>query len=159
VISVPIRPGEVVMAGEAVATIAGGSMFLRLELPERHSQGLVEGATVSIGEEGAVKAGRIEKIYPLIENGRVTVDVAVEGLADGFVGQRVLVRVPVGARAAIAVPQEAIRRSAGLDLVTLRAGEGVQEVAVVPGPLVDTPAGPMREILSGLRAGDAVVLP
>ncbi len=159
VISVPIRPGEVVMPGEAVATIAGGSMFLRLELPERHGQGLEEGAAVSIGEDGATRTGRIEKIYPLIEDGRVTVDVAVEGLDDGFVGKRVLVRVPIGARAALAVPQQAIRRSAGLDLVTLRSGDGVQEVTVVPGPLVDTPAGPQREILSGLRAGDAVVLP
>jgi hypothetical protein len=57
------------------------------------------------------------------------------------------------------VPPAAIRRSAGLDLVEIGTGEATRTVSVVPGPVIATPEGPMVEILSGLRAGDTVILP
>jgi hypothetical protein len=85
--------------------------------------------------------------------------VAVVGLSGAFIGQRVLVQVPVGTRQALAVPQAAIRRSAGLDLVVISTGGVARTVTVVPGPVVATPDGPMVEILSGLRVGDTVILP
>ncbi len=147
------------MPGEAVATIAGGDVFLRLAIPERHAEGLELGAEVAIGDGAAPRLGRIQKLYPLIENGRVTVDVAVEGLSDTFIGQRILVRVPVGTRSVLAVPSEAIRRVAGLDLVEIATAEGARRVTVVPGPVVATPDGPRVEILSGLRSGDTVLVP
>ena len=159
VLSIPTRLGEVVLPGEAVATIAAGQVFLRLAIPERHANGLSVGDRVVIGDGADPRGGRIEKVYPLIENGRVTVDVAVDGLSGAFIGQRVLVQVPVGTRQALAVPQAAIRRSAGLDLVAISTGGAARTVTVVPGPVVATPDGPMVEILSGLRAGDTVILP
>lgn len=159
VLSIPTRLGEVVLPGEAVATIAAGQVFLRLAIPERHANGLSVGDRVAIGDGADPRGGRIEKVYPLIENGRVTVDVAVDGLSGAFIGQRVLVQVPVGTRQALAVPQAAIRRSAGLDLVAISTGGAARTVTVVPGPVVATPDGPMVEILSGLRAGDTVILP
>lgn len=159
VLSIPTRLGEVVLPGEAVATIAAGQVFLRLAIPERHANGLSVGDRVAIGDGADPRGGRIEKVYPLIENGRVTVDVAVDGLSGAFIGQRVLVQVPVGTRQALAVPQAAIRRSAGLDLVAISTGGVARTVTVVPGPVVATPDGPMVEILSGLRAGDTVILP
>ncbi|MCA3454036.1 MAG: efflux RND transporter periplasmic adaptor subunit [Rhodobacter sp.] len=159
VLSIPTRLGEVVLPGEAVATIAAGKVFLRLAIPERHANGLSVGDRVAIGDGADPRGGRIEKVYPLIENGRVTVDVAVDGLSGAFIGQRVLVQVPVGTRQALAVPQAAIQRSAGLDLVAISTGGAARTVTVVPGPVVATPDGPMVEILSGLRAGDTVILP
>jgi RND family efflux transporter MFP subunit len=159
VLAIPARLGEVVMAGEPVATIAAGNVFLRLAIPERHAEGLTLGARVAIGEGEGLREGRIEKVYPLIEGGRVTADVSVDGLSDAFIGQRVLVRVQIGTRSAIAVPQAAIRRSAGLDLVDLSQDGTVRSITVVPGALVATPDGPMVEILSGLRSGDTVLLP
>lgn len=155
VLTVPVRLGEVVMPGEPVATIAGGGVFLRLAIPERHAADLSVGA--SVGLEGG--RGRIEKVYPQIENGRVIADVAVEGLADTFNGQRILVRVPVAQREVLAVPQAAIETRAGLDIVTVRAGGHDAEVTVVPGGIVETADGPLREILTGLRAGDTVIMP
>lgn len=155
VLTVPVRLGEVVMAGEPVATVAGGGVFLRLAIPERHAAELALGTMVQI-EDGI---GRIEKLYPQIEAGRVTADVAVEGLSDKFIGQRILVEVPVALRQVIAVPDAAIARRGGLDMVKIRRSGGEVEVTVVPGPLIDTATGPMREILSGLRPGDAVILP
>jgi multidrug efflux pump subunit AcrA (membrane-fusion protein) len=159
VLSIPTRLGEVILAGEPVATIAAGNVFLRLAIPERHAEGLSVGARVAIGDGPDLREGRIEKIYPLIENGRVTVDVAVDGLPDTFIGQRILVRVRVGTRQALAVPQAAIRQSAGLDLVEIASGDATRTVSVVPGPVVITPDGPMVEILTGLKSGDTVILP
>lgn len=159
VLSIPTRLGAVVLPGEAVATIAAGNVFLRLSIPERHAEALGVGASVAIGDGAGLREGRIEKVYPLIEGGRVTADVAVDGLSDAFIGQRILVRVPVGTRPALAVPQAAIRRSGGLDLVQILAEGGQRTVAVVPGALVQTADGPMVEVLSGLRSGDVVVLP
>ena len=155
VLSVPVRLGAVVMPGEPVATITGGGVFLRLAIPERHATGLVVGASVDVdGGKGA-----IEKIYPQIEQGRVIVDVAVDGLSDSFIGQRILVRVPVEARRVLAVPDAAIEQRAGLDLVRIKTAEGEMEVTVIPGAEVQGPDGPLREILTGLRAGDTVIVP
>lgn len=159
VLSIPTRLGEVVMAGEAVASIAGGNVFLRLAIPERHAEGLIVGAAVDIGDDATPRHGKVEKIYPLIENGRVTVDVAVEGLADTFIGQRVLVRVQIGTRLTLAIPEAAVQRSAGLDLVNVVAGDVTRSVSVVPGAIVTTAKGPLVEILSGLRSGDMVIVP
>ena len=155
VLTVPARIGAVMMPGEPVATITGGGVFLRLALPERHATDLVVGAEVAI--EGG--AGKIEKIYPQIEDGRVIVDVAVDGLSDSFIDKRILVQVPIGVRQVLAVPAEAIETRAGLDLVTIKGAEGPVEVLVVPGGVVQAAEGPRIEILTGLRAGDAVILP
>lgn len=155
VLTVPIRVGEVVMGGESVATIAGGGAFLRLAIPERHAMDLAPGADVEL-DQGK---GRIEKIYPQIEGGKVTVDVAVDGLSDAFIDRRVLVRVPIGTRQVLAVPQAAIETRAGLDLVQVKGAEGPVEVVVVPGGTVQTPDGARVEILTGLNAGDVVLVP
>ncbi|MCF8511025.1 MAG: efflux RND transporter periplasmic adaptor subunit [Rhodobacteraceae bacterium] len=155
VLSVPVRLGAVVMPGEVVATITGGGVFLRLAIPERHASGLTVGAEVAV--DGG--KGTIEKVYPQIEQGRVIADVAVEGLSDSFIGQRILVQVPVATRLVLAVPDAAIEQRAGLDLVRIKAGEGEVEVTVIPGAEIAGPDGPLREILTGLRAGDTVMTP
>ncbi len=155
VLTVPVRIGAVVMPGEPVATVAAGGAFLRLALPERHAEDLTLGAEVALTEG----TGQIEKIYPQIEEGRVIVDVAVAGLSDAFMGKRVLVEVPVGIRRALVVPTEAIETRAGLDLVRVQSAEGPVEVVVLPGATLTTAEGARVEILTGLRAGDVVLLP
>lgn len=159
VIETPVTAGAVIMPGEVVARIAGGGLFLRLALPERHADLLEIGAPAPIERGGGALPGRIVKIYPLIAGGRVSVDVEADGLGDFFVGQRMLVRVPVGRREALTVPAAALVTRSGLDFVRLRVAQGVREVAVVRGAMVETPQGPQIEILSGLRAGDTVLTP
>jgi RND family efflux transporter MFP subunit len=164
ILTVPLRRGAVMLPGESVATIAGGGLFLRLAIPERHAPLLGVGASVQIGERGAEQVsgrtlGRIEKVYPQIENGRVIADVAVEGLSESFVGERVLVRVPVATRQAITVPPAAVTNRSGIDFVRIATADGSREVAVVIGEMVETPRGAEREILTGLKAGDRVLLP
>ncbi|MCU0883879.1 MAG: efflux RND transporter periplasmic adaptor subunit [Beijerinckiaceae bacterium] len=164
VLGVMARRGAVVMQGEAVATVAAGGLFLRLAIPERHAAMLSVGAKVEIGGRGAARIddareGRIEKVYPQIEAGRVIADVAVENLPDGFVGERVLVRVPVAERGALTVPPGAIRTRAGLDIVTISDQGKQRDIIVVTGEMVATPDGRHREVLTGLRAGDRVIIP
>ncbi|HSM19460.1 MAG TPA: efflux RND transporter periplasmic adaptor subunit [Hyphomicrobiales bacterium] len=167
ILRVPVSQGSVILPGETVATIAGGGYFLRLSLPERHAGGISEGDQVAVGRRGLVPdqteetslTGRIAKVYPEIEDGRVLADVEVEGLGDFFVGERTLVSIPIGTRQAIAVPPEAVVTRHGLDYVTILHDGAPAEVAVIPGEVLATEAGPRIEILTGLEAGDTVVLP
>ncbi|WP_375572027.1 efflux RND transporter periplasmic adaptor subunit [Seohaeicola saemankumensis] len=158
VLTVPAAAGAVVMPGEAVATIGGGGFFLRLAIPERHARALREGDEIQIdgADEGAT--GRLARIYPQIENGRVIADVAVEGLAEGFVDARVLVRLAVGQRDVLLVPESAVTTRAGLDFVMVE-GAHHGERAVMLGQRHERDGVVLREILSGLAAGETVVLP
>ena len=154
VLDVPVAQGAVVMPGEPVAQLGGGGIFLRLAVPERHAAELTEGDAIEIeGAAGAV-AGRLVKVYPLIENGRVVADVEVADLSDRFVDARVLVRLPVGEREALLVPETALVTRGGLDFVGI---EGAGLRTVVPGARVVVDGAAMVEVLTGLKAGDAVL--
>lgn len=155
VLTVPVTKGSVVMGGETVATIGGGGFFLRLSIPERHAPMLTEGAELAVETGSGALTGKLVKIYPQIEGGRVTADVEVAGLPTDFVDARLLVRVPVGSREAILVPAAAITSHSGIDLVRV-AAEGAESDRTV---VIGERHGDEVEILSGLVAGDEVVLP
>ena len=162
VLSVPVTRDAVVMAGETVATIGGGGFFLRLAIPERHAGLLKEGASIEIetGDgNGGNSAGRLAKIYPQIDNGRVIADVEVADLPKAFVNKRLLVRVPVGSRQALMVPQAALSTRFGVDYLTVANGGTSAERAVVTARPVMVDGVSMTEILTGLNAGDEVLLP
>jgi RND family efflux transporter MFP subunit len=152
VLQVPAAVGAVVMPGEAVALVGGGGTFLRLAVPERHATALEEGDAIGIETPAGQAQGRLARIYPLIENGRVVADVEVQGLSDRFVDARVLVRLPVGERAALLVPETALQTRSGLDFVATTKGLR----AVVPGQRHTVDGVAMVEILSGLQAGDVL---
>jgi len=154
VLDVPVAQGAVVMPGEAVAQIGGGGIFLRLAVPERHAANLTEGDAIQIEGADGVAEGRLVKVYPLIENGRVVADVEVAGLSDRFVDARVLVRLPVGKRAALLVPEAALVTRGGVDFVGI---EGAGLRAVVPGERMSVEGAAMVEVLTGLQAGDVVM--
>ncbi|MDX8449473.1 efflux RND transporter periplasmic adaptor subunit [Mesorhizobium captivum] len=167
VLTVPVAVGSVIMAGEPVARVASGQYYLRLFLPERHAVEITEGASVDIGERGAgtnagfVKAseGRIDKVYPEIENGRVIADVEVADIGTYFVNERMLVSIPIAKRTTLGVPPEALRIVHGMDYVTVESADGPLDVAVVLGGTFQAAGQPRVEILSGLADGDKVVLP
>lgn len=155
VLTVPVTKGSVVMAGETVATLGGGGFFLRLSIPERHATLLAQGASLAVETTGGTLEGRLAKIYPLIEGGRVTADVEVSGLPTNFVDARLLVRVPIGTRQAIVVPVGAVSSRSGIDTLRVSSGGGETDRTVMLGER----HGNDVEILSGLAAGDTVVLP
>ena len=168
VLTVPVTPGSVIMAGEPVARIATGPYYLRLSLPERHAREIVEGASVEVGERGnaqspdrpvATRPGRIVKVYPEIVNGRVIADVDVAGIGSYFVNERTLVSIPVGRRSVLAVPPEAIRTLHGIDYVRVAGADGETDVAVIPGDSFEEDGQLRTVILTGLADGDRVVLP
>lgn len=156
VLDVPVARGAVVMPGEVVATLGGGGIFLRLAVPERHATAMAEGDAILIEGADGAHEGRLERIYPQIENGRVVADVSVQGLPDDFVDARVLVRLPVAERAALVVPETAVVTRSGLDFVGVGTGDALALRAVVIGErhLIDGVA--MIEVLSGLQPGDTV---
>ena len=154
VLDVPVAQGAVVMPGEAVAQLGGGGIFLRLAVPERHAANLTEGDAIQIEGADGVAEGRLVKVYPLIENGRVVADVEVAGLSERFVDARVLVRLPVGERSALLVPEAALATRGGVDFVAL---EGAGLRTVVPGERVTVDGVAMVEVLTGLQAGDVVM--
>lgn len=158
VLTVPLAQGAVVMPGEAVVTIGGGGFYLRLAVPERHAGELSEGDVIGIGAGTGAVEGRLVRIYPQIENGRVIADVEVAALDDAFVDARVPVRLPIGTRLALVVPEAALSHRYGLDFVTVE-GAAAAERVVLRGERLTLDGVPMVEILSGLTAGETVVLP
>ncbi len=159
VLDVPVTAGAVVMPGEPVAMIGGGGFFLRLAVPERHATFLKQGADILIGGEGAQQTGTLAKVYPQIENGRVIADVEVEGLSTDFVNARVLVRLPVGEHSGLMVHQAAVQTRMGLDFIAVKSDDGhIMQRAVVLGEPQQIEGDAMIEVVSGLNAGDMVVL-
>ncbi len=160
VLSVPVARGSVVTPGEAVAVIGGGGAFLRLALPERHAGSLAEGDEIAIGGEADdARIGKLVKLYPQIEGGRVLADVEVADLDARYVGRRIPVRLPIGTREALLVPDAALSQQGGLDYVTVEGPAGPVARVVVPGERLDRDGTMWREILTGLAAGDRVVTP
>ena len=155
VLTLASKRGSVVMAGETVATLGGGGFFLRLSIPERHASLLEEGASLAVETAEGSLAGRLVKVYPLIQGGRVTADVDVPDLPTAFVDARLLVRVPVGSRPAMMVPASAVMSRSGIDTLRVATAGGEFDRTVVLGERHSDDV----EVLSGLAAGDAVVLP
>lgn len=154
VLSVPPAKGSVITPGETIAVIGGGGAFLRLSVPERHATSLNQGDEISIGEG---QSGRLVKIYPQIENGRVLADVEVVDLDDRFVGRRIPVRLPVGTRDALMVPQSAILMQGGIDFITVQVNGEPLRRAVVLGAEVTLDGVIWVEVLTGVAAGDELV--
>jgi RND family efflux transporter MFP subunit len=167
VLSVPVTAGSVVMAGETIARIAGGGYFLRLSLPERHAGQVKTGDEVLVGSRGMTDLaektpagrGKVIKVYPEIEGGRVLADVEVEGLGDFFVGERTRVWIAVARRQVIAVPQAALATRSGVDYVRLALPSGEADVPVIAGESFEQNGQPFVEVLTGLAADDRLVLP
>ncbi|MGO4909461.1 efflux RND transporter periplasmic adaptor subunit [Pseudorhodobacter sp. W20_MBD10_FR17] len=157
VLSVPVAAGAVILPGEAVATIGGGGIFLRIAVPERHAAFLKEGATIEIETAAGAGQGTLARIYPLIENGRVIADVEVPDLPESFIDARVLVRLPVDTRMALMVPASAVITQTGLDFVKVVGADGPVLRTVVVGQPQTVDGAAMIEILSGLAVGDRVV--
>jgi RND family efflux transporter MFP subunit len=164
VLAVPVTQGSVVLPGEPIARIASNGYFIRLSLPERHAAHLTEGDDVRVGERGldpvstgkAMASGKLVKVYPEIDNGRVLADVEVKSLGDFFVGERTLVWVPVAKRNVLSVPAAAISTRSGIDYATLAGGASV---AVIIGETFEVDGTSHVEIMSGLEKGDTVIVP
>jgi len=153
------------MAGDPVAQVAEGGYVLRLRVPERHAHFIRPGDPVRLDAKlpsaAGAPIGKITLVYPEIQDGRVVADAKIDGLGDYFVGERVRVWIETDKRAAFIVPEALIETRFGIDYVRVKAPKGDPvEVPVQRGrplPQSDMPDG--IELLSGVKAGDALVAP
>ncbi|UJW76998.1 efflux RND transporter periplasmic adaptor subunit [Rhizobium sp. SL42] len=159
VLKVPVTRDAVVLPGEVIVNIGGGGFFLQLAIPERHAAFLKLGTAIRIDAGDELLEGRLAKVYPQIENGRVIADVEVKNISTEFVNARVLVELPVGERLALLVPSNAVETRSGLDFVTVMQAKEPVERVVVTGEARRIDGELQVEVLSGLSAGDVVVIP
>jgi len=159
VLAADVPEGSVVSAGQSVAVITAGPLVLRLELPEAQGRNLRVGQSVFItsGDLPGVSSGTIAQVYPASTAGQTTADISVAGLTSDRVGQRVTVRVPVGQRRALVIPRRVVSTRYGIDFVRTidRAGRISEAPVQLGGPV----SGDRVEVLSGLAAGNVVLVP
>ena len=157
VLTADVPAGSVVAAGQSIATVTAGPLVLRMELPEVQGRNLRVGQTVGLSGDGLPARGTIVQVYPAASGGRITADIAVEGLASDRVGQRVTVLAPIGEREALVLPRRFVSTRYGIDFVrTVDAAGRVSDAPVQLGGPVD---GDRVQVLSGLKAGDVVLSP
>ena len=163
VLTVPVSIGQVILAGETLATLAEDQFILRIQLPERHARFMRAGDDVLIGARGmgngtgeTMRAGKVRLVYPEIQGGRVIANVEVQGLGDYFVGERTRVYVDTGKRQTLIVPSSYVYCRAGVNYVRFAGGD---EIVVQPGEPRQAGDAPGVEILAGLKDGDALVTP
>ena len=75
---VPVEAGQQVSAGTVLAKVADPNQLkAALKIPETQARDVVIGQTVSIDTRNGVTEGRVARIDPAVQNGTVTVDVAL----------------------------------------------------------------------------------
>jgi RND family efflux transporter MFP subunit len=152
VLRADVPAGAAVAPGMVVAVVTSGPVLLRLELPEALASRVQSGARVQV--EGMAGEGTVTRIYPAVNVGQVSADVAMAGLDARLIGRRMAAKLAAGTHKAILVPRTFIATRYGLDYATLIAKDGgATQVPVQTAPAADG----KLEVLSGLKAGDTLV--
>jgi RND family efflux transporter MFP subunit len=152
--------GEFVAVGAPIVTLVRiDPLRLRAEVPERDAGSVQVGQTVRFAIEGQSERfeGRVARVAPTLAEQSRTLVVEAEIRNPGTLRPGSFARAEIvleGAEPALGVPPAAIVTFAGIDKVLLvDAGKAVEQ-HVVLGRRVDD----FVEVLSGLRAGQSVVL-
>jgi RND family efflux transporter MFP subunit len=117
---------------------------------------LSRGATVDVVIEGVATRGTIEGIVPASMGSMLTVNAVVPNQQGQlFAGGAATIRLPQGPRAMLLVPAAAIRREGDLTGVLVVDGTSTRTRWVRLGATY----GDKVEVVSGLRAGDTIVVP
>lgn len=152
VLRADIPAGAPVAPGMSIATITAGPTVVRLDLPESLAAKVHAGARVTVP---GLTEGRVIKVYPSVQAGKVSADVEISGIENSLIGRRVAARVEAGTRQALILPAAYVTARYGIDYVTLLARDGsATEVPVQTAPSAEP--GKL-EILSGASAGDTVI--
>ncbi len=151
VLRADVPAGSPVAPGMVVAVVTAGPVVLRLDLPEALAAKVIVGAKVRV--DGMVGQGVVTRVYPAVQAGQVTADVAMNGLDARLMGRRLPAQVAAGTHRAILVPRAFVATHYGLDYVTVVAKNG----APMQVPVQTAPAGEGKvEILSGVAVGDTL---
>jgi RND family efflux transporter MFP subunit len=154
VLRADVPAGSPVAPGVVVAVVTSGPVVLRLTLPEALAAKVLPGAAVRV--DGMATPGTVTRIYPAVQAGQVTADVAISGLDARLLGRRSSAQVAAGTHKAMFVPKAFVTTRYGLDTVTLVARNGTgSQIPVQTAPASDG----NLEILSGVNAGDTLAMP
>lgn len=154
-------PGDTAMPGRPLLSLYDPTA-LRIEVPVRESLvgrlKLDQGIQVRLGPEQKTIDGTVDEIVPQAEAGSRTFLVKVglpkrDGMYTGMFGR---VLIPTGERKRLLVPEAAVERIGQLDFANVLDGQrNVSRRLITLGP--PAPDGRV-EVLSGLRAGETVLL-
>ena len=150
--------GAFLSAGAAVVEIVRvDPLRLRIAVPERDAPKVQQGQAVSVRMDGDERpyGGRIVRIAPALESASRTLLVEAEVQNPGALrpGNFVRAEIATGARPALTIPKSALVVFAGTTKVVLvEKGSAVERTITV-----GDSAGDRIEVVSGLKAGDAVV--
>jgi RND family efflux transporter MFP subunit len=153
VLRADVPAGSPVASGMVVAVVTSGPVVLRLDLPEALAAKVTPGARVRV--EGMRAEGSVTRIYPAVQAGQVSADVAIAGLDASLIGRRMAAQLAAGTHRGILVSRAYVVTRYGLDYVQLATKSGaVTQVPVQTAPTAD---GKAVEILSGVNVGDVLV--
>lgn len=75
-----LQPGQQMGAGSTVAQIANPTKLkAEIRIPETQARDIQHGQAASIDTRNGIISGRVSRIDPAVQNGTVTVDIALEG--------------------------------------------------------------------------------
>ena len=157
---VPVEVGQQVMPGSNLARVAEpGRLKAEVRIPETQARDVQIGQRVSVDTRNGIIAGSVSRIDPAVQNGTVTVDVALEG------------KLPRGARPDLSVDGTIELERLEDVLYVGRPAFGQEHSTVGLFKLVDNGSSAVRvtsklgkssvstvEILEGLQEGDEVIL-
>jgi len=178
-----VDPGAFAAPGAPIVELQDASRLrISVSIPPAVGARLARGQRVDAEIEGHPVVATIEGVVPSSAGGVYTVNALVENTRSQFpAGGSATVRIPQGTRPALLVPANAVVREGDLTGVKISMGRGVEmrwvkistEYRVpgsesrisedgypVSGARDSAPSAEgMVEVLSGLRAGDVVLLP
>lgn len=152
VLRADIPAGAPVAPGMAIAVITAGPTVVRLEMPESLAGKVHVGSRVTAP---GLPEGRVTKVYPAVDAGKVRADVDLSGIDNSLIGRRVAARVETGTRQALLVPAAYVTTRYGIDYVTVLGKDG----SATQAPVQTAPSAEpgQVEILSGANAGDTLI--
>jgi len=157
---VPVEVGQRVSPGTNLARVARpDKLKAEIRIPETQARDVVPGQKATVDTRNGVVAGRVIRVDPAVQNGTVTVDIALVGelpkgarpdlTVDGTIElERLLDALHVG-RPAMGQPQSTV----GLFRIVKGTNEALRVRVVLGVASVST-----IEIKEGLEVGDEVIL-
>ncbi|MEX2584190.1 MAG: HlyD family efflux transporter periplasmic adaptor subunit [Gemmatimonadota bacterium] len=156
----PLQEGEWVNPGSRLAVVVQpGRLKAELRIPETQAKDVVVGQRASVDTRNGIIPGRVVRIDPAVQNGTVTVDVALEGelprgarpdlSVDGTIEIERLENVVYSGRPAYGQAESTV----GLFKLDEEGRYATRTVVTLGRSSVNT-----IEVINGLQPGDVVVL-
>ncbi len=163
-----VEVGDLAGPGRPLLTIESeGGRRLTLSVPESLAAGLALGDRVAVSVDARPDLGEMTATVvemapgadPVSHAVEIELSLPVEGLAAGSAalatGSAGRAWIETGRRAAVTVPEEAVLRHGGLELVVVRGDDGRASTRAVT---LGAAAGGGVEVLSGLDGGETVAI-